>query len=92
LVSVNKSIKYIFFFMDAHLFYIYILFYWAGPAKPMWVRLDPASPARSLAQAGDPAGQKPDARLKHLHACMNSAKAIKLPSHSVLAPLEFQRM
>jgi len=68
------------------------IFLGVGPAHPMWVGLDPASPARSLAQASDPAGQKPDARVKHLHACMNSAKVMKLPSHSVLAPLKFQRM
>jgi hypothetical protein len=27
-----------------------------GPAQPMWAGLDPASPARSLAQTSDPAG------------------------------------
>jgi len=28
-----------------------------GPAQPTWVGLDPASPARPLAQASGPAGQ-----------------------------------
>jgi len=30
-----------------------------GPAQPTWAGLDPAGPARSLAQASDPAGPKP---------------------------------
>jgi len=29
-----------------------------GPAQPTWAGLDPGSPARPLAQASGPAGQK----------------------------------
>jgi len=81
--------------MHTHIFlFLFFIFYFfgLGPAQPIWAGLDPASPARSLAQASDPAGQKKDARVKQLHACMNNAKVIKLPSHSTLATLEFQRM
>ena len=43
------------------IFYFYLFFYlfifWLGPAQPIWAGLDPANPARSLAQASDPAGQ-----------------------------------
>jgi len=55
------------------LFFTFYLHFWAG--------LDPASPDRSgsLAQASDP--KKTDARVKQFHACINSAKVIKLPSH-----------
>ena len=48
------------------------IFLGLGPAQPTWAGLDPASPARSLAQASDPAGQ--DAHI---------VKVIKLPSHCV---------
>jgi hypothetical protein len=34
------------------------MFLGLGPAQPTWAGLDPTSPARSLAQASDPAGQK----------------------------------
>ena len=39
-------------------FFIFFFFYFfgLGPAQPTWAGLDPASPARSLAQASDPAG------------------------------------
>jgi len=32
------------------------MFLGLGPAQPKWAGLDPAGPARSLAQASDPAG------------------------------------
>jgi hypothetical protein len=47
--------------MHANIFIFYFL--GLGPAQPMWARLDPASPAQSLAQTSDPARQKPDARV-----------------------------
>jgi hypothetical protein len=37
-----------------------------GPAQPTWAGLDPASPARSLAQASDPAGQRHAPRVRAL--------------------------
>jgi hypothetical protein len=49
---------YIFLFFYFSYFFIFLLFWGLGPAQPTWVGLDPASPARSLAQASDPAGQK----------------------------------
>jgi len=47
--------------MHAHIFKIFyfFIFFWAG--------LHPASPARSLAQASDPAGQS---TRELVHACM----------------------
>jgi hypothetical protein len=60
--------------MHTHFFIFIFIFLGAG--------LDPASPARSLAQASDPAGKN-----QRNHACMNSANVIKLPSHSVLATI-----
>jgi hypothetical protein len=45
----------IFYFLS---FYFFIYIFGLGPAQPTWAGLDPASPARSLAQASDPAGQK----------------------------------
>jgi len=65
----NNKFIFIFLFVHTHLFY-YVFFYFfiflffliyifgLGPAQPTWAGLDPASPARSLAQASDPAGQK----------------------------------
>jgi len=40
------------------LFFLLFMFLGLGPAQPTWAGLDPTSPARSLAQASDPAGQK----------------------------------
>jgi hypothetical protein len=37
-------------------FFFYI-FFGLGPTQPTWAALDPASPARPLAQASGPAGQ-----------------------------------
>jgi hypothetical protein len=45
-----------FYFFIFFLFFYYLSFLGLGPAQPTWVGLDPASPARSLAQASDPAG------------------------------------
>jgi len=48
------------FYLYAFYFFVSIFFvFWAGPslAHMGWAGLDPASPARSLAQASDPAGQ-----------------------------------
>jgi hypothetical protein len=42
--------------MHAYIFYFFLIFWGLGPAQPTWAGLDPASPARSLAQASDPAG------------------------------------
>jgi len=64
-------------------FYFFIYIFGLGPAQPIWAGLDPANLAQSLAQASDLAGQKPNARVKQFHVCMNNAKVIKLPSHSV---------
>jgi hypothetical protein len=49
--------------MHAHIFLlcyfsIFSIFFGLGPVQPMGAGLDPASPAWSLAQASDPAGQK----------------------------------
>jgi len=48
------------FFYFFYYFIILLFFYvfWAGPSSAHmgWAGLDPASPARSLAQASDPAG------------------------------------
>jgi len=43
-----------------------------GPAQPTWAGLDPASPARSLAQASDPAGQKSKKTGNELKSKVNS--------------------
>jgi len=58
---VNKPINLHYFYSCIHIFYfsvLFFIFYGLGPAQPIWAGLDPASPARSLAQASDPAGQK----------------------------------
>jgi hypothetical protein len=51
-----------FLFFSTFLFFcfstFFIFFLGLGPTQPTWAGLDPASPARSLAQASDPAGQK----------------------------------
>jgi len=39
-------------------FFIFFIFLGLGPTQPTWAGLDPASPARPLAQASGPAGQK----------------------------------
>jgi len=67
------------------IFSIFLFFYFfgLGPTQPTWAGLDPASPARSLAQASDPVGpSQQEACVDWLHACiMHSAKVINLPSH-----------
>jgi hypothetical protein len=75
------SIFYIFLF----LFFIYIFYFFRAG-------LGPASPARSLPQASDPAGpSQQEARVDWLHTCiMHSAKVINLPSHR--ATLHSKRM
>jgi len=64
-------------------FLYFFIFFGLGPAQPTWAGLDPASPARSLVQASDPAGpSQQEARVDWLHAgIMHSAKVINLPSH-----------
>jgi len=55
---VNKPINLHYFYSCIHIFYfsvLFFIFYGLGPAQPIWAGLDPA---RSLAQASDPAGQK----------------------------------
>jgi hypothetical protein len=52
----------LFYFSAFLLFFYYFYFifiFLLVPAQPTWAGLDPASPARSLAQASDPAGPKP---------------------------------
>jgi len=44
---------YFYFYFSIFLYY----FFWVGPAQSIWAGLGPASPAPSLAQASDPAGQ-----------------------------------
>jgi len=48
---------FLFFCFSTFLFFL-SFFLGLGPTQPTWAGLDPASPARSLAQASDPAGQK----------------------------------
>jgi hypothetical protein len=52
--SLNKPIK-INFNICMHIFFFlfFMIFLGLGPAQPIWAGLDPASPARSLAQASD---------------------------------------
>jgi len=65
-------------------FFIFLFFFGLGPTQPTWAGLDPASPARPLAQASGPGWAKEvEARVKLIHACMNSVKVIKLPSHCI---------
>jgi len=51
---------------------------WAQPHRG-WARPNQPGPVTGPSQW--PAGQTADARVKHFHACINSAKVIKLPSH-----------
>jgi len=51
------------FFFYFSVFYFFI-FLGLGPTQPTWAGLDPASPARSLAQASDPAGQRHAPRVR----------------------------
>jgi hypothetical protein len=56
----NNKFIFIFLFVHTHLFY-YVFFYFLSLYffnLHFWAGLDPASPAQSLAQANDPAGQK----------------------------------
>jgi len=46
----------IFLFFLFFYFLLFLLFLGPGPTQPTWAGLDPASPARSLAQTSDPAG------------------------------------
>jgi hypothetical protein len=74
---VNKPIN-LFYFLHIYTYknFCFLFFYCFG--------LGPASPARSLAEASDPAGQNVD------QACIHCAKVIKLPSHSVLWSFNFK--
>jgi len=57
------------------------IYWWLGWAQPHrgWAR--PSQPGPVTGPSQWPAGQTADARVKHFHACINSAKVIKLPSH-----------
>ena len=57
------------------------IYWWLGSAQPHrgWAR--PSQPGPVTGPSQWPAGQTADARVKHFHACINSAKVIKLPSH-----------
>jgi len=57
------------------------IYWWLGWAQPHrgWAR--PSQPGLVTGPSQWPAGQTDDARVKHVHACINSAKVIKLPSH-----------
>jgi hypothetical protein len=63
----NKPIK-INLNICMHIFYLFLYFIFLyfflglGPAQPTWAGLDPASPARPLAQASDPAGPRTHAQ------------------------------
>jgi hypothetical protein len=50
-----------FFYFSVFYFFIFL---GLGPTQPTWAGLDPASPARSLAQASDPAGQRHAPRVR----------------------------
>jgi len=79
----NKNNKFIFIFFIytyTHLCFLFFLFFWAsqpthifglGPAHPTWTGLDPASPARSLAQASDLAGQKKTKSTREVNSCVH---------------------
>jgi len=64
----HAYIFYFFIFSTFSTFSIFYFFYFLGlgPAQPMGAGLDPASPARSLAQASDPAGQRHAPRVRAL--------------------------
>jgi hypothetical protein len=59
------DIYFLFFqFFFIFLFFIFLFFLGLGPTQPTWAGLDPASPARSLAQASDPAGPRHAPRVR----------------------------
>jgi len=71
-------------FIIYFLFFIFLFFYfWAGPrsAHMGWARPSQPQPSPVSGSSQWPAGQMIDARVKQFHACINSAKVIKLPSH-----------
>jgi len=74
---------FLYFFILFIIFLLFLLFFGLGPAQPTWAGLSLVGPARSLAQASDPAGpSQQEARVDWLHACIvHSAKIINLPSH-----------
>jgi hypothetical protein len=56
-------------------FYYLFLFFRAGPAaQPTWAGLDSAGPARSLAQASDPAGPKPTGGTRGVSPCVHAQR------------------
>jgi len=61
-------------------FLFFFYFFLLGLAQPTWAGLDPASPARSLAQASDPAGQKSKKAGNELKSKVNSNRWIKMKS------------
>ena len=83
----NKPLNLYCFYSCIHIFYFFNNFFWAGPSSAHVAGLDPASPARSLAQASDPAGQKLKSTRELVTRAWTLVKVIKLPSHSVLVTL-----
>jgi len=85
----------IYFYYFYFLLFILLFFFWGwaglNPAQHIYWWLGSAQPHRGWARPSQPgpvtgpsqwsAGQTADARVKHFHACINSAKVIKLPSH-----------
>jgi len=55
----NKNNKFIFIFLFilTRIFVFFFIYFPLRPGQPIWAGLDPASPARPLAQASGPAGQ-----------------------------------
>jgi len=77
----NNEFIFVFLFILTHIFFYFFIFifFGLGPAQ-----LSPAQPTRSgsLAQASDPdVKKKIDTCVKQFHACINSVKIIKFPSH-----------
>jgi len=57
--TINSYLYLYFLHTQILLFFIFFIYIFGlGPAQPTWAGLDPANPARSLAQASELAGQK----------------------------------
>jgi len=85
--------SYLFFYLyiDTSLFfYFFILFFWAGPSSAHmgWARPSQPGPVTGPSQWPGWA-KKLKARVKWIHACMNTAWS-KLLSHSVLVTIQFE--
>jgi hypothetical protein len=73
-----------FIFLFFYFFIYFFIFFWAGSNSAHMGWAGPSQPGPTTGPSQWPGWAKEvEARVKLIHACMNSVKVIKLPSHCI---------